>query len=91
MKVYDYHCPNGHTNEHFVQDDAPSKVACATCGVTASRTPSAPRVALDGTSGDFPGAAMKWEAKREKRMAEERRHKDRHGTEWIGQSAPSDQ
>lgn len=35
------------------------------CGSLASRIVSCPRPVLDGTSGDFPGAAMRWAKIRE--------------------------
>ena len=35
------------------------------CGSVALRLISAPRSKLDGTSGDFPGAAMRWAKIRE--------------------------
>jgi hypothetical protein len=41
---------------------------------------AAPRCQLEGITGAFPGAAMAWERKREQKMAQERKHKEKHGT-----------
>lgn len=60
MKVFDFLCQNGHRKELFVSDNT-DYVLCAVCGSTAHRTVSAPNIQLEGVSGSFPGAAMKWE------------------------------
>jgi hypothetical protein len=44
------------------------------------RQVAAPRAQLDGASGDFPGAAMAWEKRRESHMAKERKNKEKHGS-----------
>lgn len=56
-KLNDYRCPKGHITEHFVEPDA--KVRC-NCGLQAHRIISPVKCQLDPTSGDFPGATMKW-------------------------------
>ena len=58
LKVYDFLCSNGHIFEGFVYDNCTHN-RCG-CGADAKRIPSAPSFHLDGTTGDFPGAAMKW-------------------------------
>jgi hypothetical protein len=58
MKVYDFKCSNGHVFEEFTKQDI-SVSRCA-CGANAKRLVSSPRFRLDGSSGDFPGAHMKW-------------------------------
>lgn len=40
---------------------------CGACGGEAVRIISPVKCALDGTSGDFPGAAIKWSRDRTKR------------------------
>lgn len=93
MRVYDYHCPVcGSIDERFVRDEGETQFCSRvhvgeTNLVTMTRLIPAPRANLEGFTGAFPGAADKWVKTREKRMAEERKHKDRHGTEWIGKNA----
>jgi hypothetical protein len=41
---------------------------------------AAPRISLEGLSGDFPTAADQWEKRRESHMKKERRNQERHGT-----------
>ena len=43
------------------------------CGQPAIRIVSKPMVKLEGVTGDFPGAAMQWERKRNEKMAQERK------------------
>lgn len=59
MKVFDYECRScGNQFEEFVKH--PSDTVRCECGSNAVRMPSSPRFMLDGHSGDFPGAHMKW-------------------------------
>lgn len=55
------HCNS--TQERYVTDEV-NAVPCD-CGETAFRVVSAPRVALDGTNPDFPGAYDRWARIRE--------------------------
>lgn len=64
IKVYDYRCNNGHHFEKFTTQD--SVTAVCSCGADAKRIPSATQCKLEGWSGSFPGAAMKWEREHEK-------------------------
>ena len=64
IRVFDFECAAGHRSERFVQDNTDS-VPCD-CGLPAARQLSAPAISLDGASGHFPGAAMKWERDHEK-------------------------
>lgn len=66
LKVYDYKCENGHVHEMFMRPADTQAVYCPTCEQPMTRQLSAPRCALDGVSGHFPGAAMKWERAHEK-------------------------
>lgn len=58
IKVRDFRCTNGHLFEEFV-DDSITVSRCG-CGANATKVPSATKCILDGSSGDFPGAHMKW-------------------------------
>lgn len=62
MKVFDYLCPNGHRTELFAS--VPTETTECMCGEQALKQLSAPQFKLEGVSGSFPGAAMKWEKKR---------------------------
>lgn len=66
MRVYDFVCPNDHVHEHFVPTGT-NVVECPDCGQDARRMISTPAIKLEGWSGSFPGAAMKWERDHERR------------------------
>lgn len=77
MRVFDYRCSNGHINEVFV-NDINQHVPCSTCGATTERLVSIPSVKLEGITGAFPGAYLKWENKRKEKMAQERKRETWH-------------
>lgn len=79
LRFFDFRCANGHVHEHMV-DAGERTVECPSCGQPAQRMIAAPRCQLEGITGAFPGAAMAWERKREQKMAQERKHKEKHGT-----------
>ena len=79
IRVFDFECAAGHRNEMFVEADVVS-MQCVTCGKIAQRMIAAPRAVLEGITGDFPSAAMQWEKRRESKMRQEQKHKDKHGT-----------
>ena len=58
LKVYDFHCPNGHIFEKFVSSNVTAS-RCG-CGENAKKMLSAPSFILDGSSGDFPSRHTKW-------------------------------
>ena len=58
IKVRDFKCSNGHYFEEFVADGTATS-RCG-CGANATIVPSATKTYLDGSSGDFPGAHMRW-------------------------------
>jgi hypothetical protein len=64
LKVFDFKCSNGHTFEEFVESDVTTS-RCG-CGANATKIVSATRTILEGASGDFPGAHMKWVREHEK-------------------------
>ena len=79
IRVFDFECEAGHRNEMFVEKDVHS-MQCPSCGRMAQRLIAAPRCQLEGLTGSFPGAAMKWEANRLSHMKKEQKHKEKHGT-----------
>ena len=79
LRLFDFQCDSGHRHEAMVQADE-HNVMCPTCNKVAIRLLAAPRCQLEGCSGDFPSAAIKWEKTREQKMRQERKHKEKHGT-----------
>lgn len=67
MRVFDFECPNGHVHERFVSNNETTEVTCESCGQSARKIMSTPAIKLEGWSGSFPGAAMKWERDHELR------------------------
>ena len=94
IRVYDYVCDAcGFKDELFCNaEKLDERIECTSCHSlnAMQRMIPAPRAQLDGISGDFPGAAMQWEKRRESHMAKERKHEANHGTEYIGNSVPSE-
>jgi len=81
--VYDYQCPScGYKTELFCRSDKLDEpVQCASCHeADMTRMIPAPRAQLEGFTGDFPGAAMAWEKRRESKMKAEAREMERHGS-----------
>jgi hypothetical protein len=60
MVFKDMRCPNGHIHEYYVNQHL-SQYPCLECGLEAKQVHTACNFALEGTSGDFPTAAQKWE------------------------------
>lgn len=78
LRVFDFRCPQGHVTEHFVEADI-QEVQCH-CECLAERQVAAPRAQLEGFTGSFPGAADKWEKRRESHMRKEKKNLENHGT-----------
>lgn len=76
----DVKCPSGHVSEVFM-DNKSKTIACPQdgCNEVAERIISPVRSSLDPTSGDFPGATMKWMDQRKNQMARERKAVEKHG------------
>ena len=73
MKILnDFQCSKGHKEEYLV-DAGTHVVQCRHCGNDATKLMSAPRVSLEGVSGDFPTAADAWVKRRNSHIAWERR------------------
>jgi hypothetical protein len=71
-RIFDFQCAKGHIEEKYI-DDSVTVIQCIHCGNDATRLISAPNISLEGITGDFPGAAMKWEQKRESHIKWERK------------------
>jgi len=70
MILFDFKCTGcDAVAEHLVSSDT-KVVRCKDCGSDANRLIPAPRCKLEGISGDFPGAAIKW-AKDHERAAKQ--------------------
>ena len=72
IRVFDFLCPSGHLQERFTSLETET-IDCQVCGTKAFRQLSTPRVKLEGITGDFPGAAMKWEKKHLEQLAKEQK------------------
>lgn len=72
MPLYDYYCERCDTVFETIRPMAERQTSeCPECGDTCKMKLTAPTVALDPISGDFPGATMAWEKKREQKMKQE--------------------
>jgi hypothetical protein len=60
------HC--GIEEERYIETDI-TQLICPQCGNTMIRLMGMPRVSLDGTDPDFPGAYAKWANVREQNRA----------------------
>lgn len=79
MKVLnDFECSDNHVTEQFVNSEI-TESTCTYCGKPATRRLCAPRIRLEGITGHFPGAAIRWENTRKKRMQFEQKAIDNHG------------
>jgi hypothetical protein len=63
-RLYEFRCAEGHTTESYV-DEKVNTIECPVCQLIALRVISAPRIALEGITGDFPTAADAWARKHE--------------------------
>ena len=68
MPLYEYYCADHHSTDIYCSiKNRQDVVPCEVCGKDSYYTISAPGVHLEGVSGDFPGAAMKWDKDHYKR------------------------
>jgi len=58
-KIREFRCASDHIEEKYVDDNV-TVGFCSTCSLPNKRIISAVRCKLDPTSGDFPGATLKW-------------------------------
>jgi hypothetical protein len=71
-RIYEFICSNDHITEAYIDSELRT-TECKVCDQPAIRIISKPLVKLEGVTGDFPGAAMQWERKRNEKMAQERK------------------
>jgi hypothetical protein len=73
-RIFEFVCV-GEENHLFekLTDTETKTLVCPHCGELSNRIISTPRIALDGCSGDFPGATMAWERKRAEKLKQERK------------------
>jgi hypothetical protein len=71
-RMYEFMCADGHVSEHLI-DDSLRTALCKECGDNAIRILSTPRIALEGITGAFPGAADKWVKVRAERLKQEQK------------------
>jgi putative FmdB family regulatory protein len=66
LLLFDFECIKcNHRHEKLVKSDVRVQ-DCPECGAQSYRVISPVRCKLDATSGDFPGATIKWEKQHEK-------------------------
>lgn len=73
-RIFEFVCvgEEAHLFEKLTDADNRS-VVCPHCGELSNRIVSTPRISLDGCSGDFPGAAIKWEKQRAEKLKVEQK------------------
>lgn len=73
-RIFEFVCTgeDNHLFEKFT-DEENRTVICPHCDELSNRIVSTPRIALDGCSGDFPGATISWERKRAEKLKQERK------------------
>jgi putative FmdB family regulatory protein len=73
LRVFEYLCDNCKTiTEDFRKDEAREiPLCCPECGAEARFIISAPRISLEGLTGDFPGAYDRWEKVRKQKQKQE--------------------
>ena len=70
--INDYRCHDcGIAQEHFVENGTET-VTCQSCSGVATKIISPVQFTLEGVSGSFPGAHMKWDKRRQEKMKQER-------------------
>jgi hypothetical protein len=71
-RIFEFTCVKGHTTDKYI-DESEKVIVCPHCGNDASRIISTPTISLEGITGHFPGAAAKWEQRRESHIKWERK------------------
>lgn len=59
-RIFDFQCDEGHNTERYI-DSETRTINCPVCGKPAVRQIAAANFILEGVTGDFPGAAMRWD------------------------------
>lgn len=78
-RMYEFVCESGHLTEALVVYETPG-VPCK-CGEQAHRIISAPSINLEGWSGSFPSAWLKFDHKHREKLAAERKLLEPEGQE----------
>jgi hypothetical protein len=73
-RMFEFRCGEGHITEEYIDSEV-NAIECPVCQCMSLRIISAPRIALEGITGDFPTAADAWAKKHEEatRIAYKRR------------------
>ena len=73
--LYEFLCTaeDPHSFERILDTKLTPNPVCPVFGEVSNLVFRAPRVSLDGCSGDFPGAAIKWEKQRAEKLSQERK------------------
>jgi len=71
-RIYEFVCAEGHITEAYIDSELRT-TTCKECDQAAIRIVSRPMVKLEGVTGDFPGAAMQWERKRNEKIKAEQK------------------
>ena len=73
-RMFEFRCGEGHITEEYIDSEV-NAIECPVCQCMSLRIISAPRIALEGITGDFPTAADAWARKHEEatRIAYKRR------------------
>jgi putative FmdB family regulatory protein len=69
--LFDFQCRD--CKNTFVELTEFKRETICECGGIADKLISAPRIALEGVTGDFPGAAAAWDKKHEQQLKKERK------------------
>ncbi len=69
-RLFEFKCNS--CEEVFEEYTEYKKVStCPSCGGDADKLISAPRISLEGVTGDFPGAAAAWDRKHKQQLEKE--------------------
>lgn len=80
LPTYEYQCSACNTRvEHFLKIADRNNPGPCVCGGTLRRIVTSPNLLIDGADPSFPGAAMKWDADRQRIMAREQKNLQDHG------------
>ena len=71
-RIFEFRCAKAHISEKYV-DESVTVIQCPHCTNDATRLISAPRISLEGITGDCPSASRAWEKRRESHMKYERK------------------
>ena len=70
--LFDFQCPNGHTEERMA-DSTTNELTCRHCSEVATKIISPVKIGLDPISGSSWKATRKWTRQREQKIQQERK------------------